>query len=266
MPQRGEKPVSLEEYATQLGISLITKAHPQFRGSEEYILNHIDKKGLEEKIEAIQKNINPNLSPTKINEYLTKEISDYVASGSFLDSLGQQTILGKGLEGKTNFLSKLFSGSKTTGQKYLTNTINAFREMYSLLKTGDYAQHMPELAQAAVTINNMGFLNSAIDTLAYHGMMSKRKYTALKKSLREGITETSKGAMGMIEQYLTPQAAPATQVAAVFGIVGLLLIIFSGIELTGASIGAITQPTTGLITGIVSSVISGVLFLKRRFA
>jgi hypothetical protein len=80
--------------AVEEGIEAITKRHPRFRGNREYIIRHIDKKRLKNKINEIYSNIeNRNWTVNKKIEYLQKELTDYVETGAALDEVGKEVIL-----------------------------------------------------------------------------------------------------------------------------------------------------------------------------
>lgn len=246
--------------AIEEGVNIITEHHPRFKENQEYILRHIDNKKLNTKVKEIYEKVrDKQLSDEKKLEYVHTELTDYVATGSAFDEAGKEIILKNGLEEKaqSGFFKGLFAKRTLGGEKYLDNTIEAFQDLYTLFKTGDYAQRMPEVAEAVTTVHDMGFLDSAITSLKHYGVIDKRNYGALKKSVIKRAKQGAQEVVGGIEKYATYQKAAAS----VLGIFGIGLLILSGVKMTGAVIGNFSSGITGLIGGFLI-LISLILFLK----
>ena len=172
--------------AIKEGIDAIVDSHPAFKGNEELFYNHIDKKRLKEITTKIYLELSKyNISPDEMPKYLHHELASYIAGGNALDKDGKNFLCAKGLEAKVQggFFKNLFSKSKSRGEENLINALKGFQDLYSLFKSGDYAQHMPELAEAVVKVRNMGFLDNAISVLKNYKLMTKEKYKFLKESL-----------------------------------------------------------------------------------
>lgn len=254
---------NIVDSAVKEGISAIMKHHPRFRKYEEYILNHINTKKLNQKIKKIYERIKnkKDWDEEKQTEYLYEELSDYVATGAAFDEEGKEIILKSSLEekAKSGFLKRSRARKTLEGEEYLDGTLNAFQDLYSLFKTGGYEERMPELAEAVTTVNDMGFLDPAVDILKYHGLIDARKYNILKKNVRkrteEGVEKTLMG----IERYVMPQKIAV----AVLGIFGLSLLFVFGRRITGGIIGSSFNGTTiGFFGGILLLIASLILFLK----
>ena len=116
---------------------------------------------------------------------------------------------------------------------------------------------MPELAEAVRTVNNMGFLDPAVDILRYHNLMNERKYETLKKSIREKTVKGTEKALRGIERYIAPKKAAAI----ILGILGIILLILPKINITGNVIKNFPTNTTSPILGIFFLIVALVLFL-----
>ena len=247
------------EQAILEGVNSILKEHPRFAGFEEYFLKHIDKKRVNGTIEELRKKLqSTGLKGDNLNYQLYNEIADYVSSGEAFDKKGKNVILKNSLEGKTDgrtLLQKLFRKPKFDGEKYLDETMEAFGDLYSLFKTGDYASRMPELTKSVTTLYDLRFLNPAIDILKENGMIDDKKYSFLKREVYTQAQEASKNVVGGIEKYFTPEKVAAS----IFGIFGISLIAMSS-KLTGAVVGVQDNISSGII-GISLVALSIFIFL-----
>ena len=246
------------EQAIVEGIDSIMKEHPRFAGFEEYFLKHIDKKKIRENINELKKT--KGLKGDRLNLFIYQEIAEYVSSGEAFDEKGKNVILKNSLEGKTdgrNLLQKLFRKPKFNGEKYLDETMEAFGDLYSLFKTGDYAQRMPELTKSLGTLYDLRFLNPAIDILKENGMIDNKKYNFLKKEVYTKAQESSKNVVGGIEKYFVPQKVAAS----ILGIAGIGLILASS-KVTGAVVGIQNNNLAYGIAGVISVAIAVFIFVS----
>jgi len=243
--------------AIEYGLGVLAEDHPQF--PQEYIQRHINKRLLIEKIRYISEELKKgDLSEDQQREYLHRELADYVATGGALDDKAKKAVLKGSLEERTKFfypIKKLFTRGKLKGEENFNNTVEAFRDLYSLIKTGDYAQRMPELAQAIQEVYDNGFFDPAIDILNSYGFMDKGKYNLIKKNIRKKTEGTSKAVVKGIGDYFTKQTA-----AIILGLVGALM-VFTSANMTGGVIGALGSDNIKIV-GAFLFLIALVLFLK----
>ncbi len=247
--------------AVQEGIYNLTKLRPGV--NLEYISKHINQNAINEKIEEINERTY-DIPEKQKEDYIKKELSEYVASGRMLDDSGKALILREGLEKKVGLLDKIRNVFvKPNSERYLDEVIDSFQDVYLLMKSGDYAQRMPELAEAVTTVNDLGFLRATIDVLKYRGVKGiQNKYTLFKKIIKEGIEESAEKAVGGIGKYIVPQQIQKA-VAIILSFIGILFIGFSGNNITGDVIGNL--PNTSLeITGVALILFSLILFLTRK--
>ena len=267
MPRRKKK-VSQEQVINSIindavgkGIDAIVKHHPRFRENQDYILRHIDKKKLNEKVGEIYEDVNErNWSDDKKLEYIHKELTDYVATGSAFDEAGKEVILKRGLEEKAGKWWGVGARRKLEGEKYLDYTIEAFQDLYSLFKTGAYAEKMPEVADAVTTVHEMGFLDPAVDVLKHYNLIDKKRYSVLKNSIREKTEEGVRQTIGGIEKYAMYQKAAAL----IFMIVGAVLILNSLSGITGFVISESIGTSVSGILGLVFIIGGVLLFVNGR--
>ena len=258
--------------AIGLGISAIVKAHPRFKGLENYIAKHIDNNLLNNKAQEayqhIQQNNELRNDPNKANQYLIQTIASYVASGQVLDEVGQETVLKKSLEDRANqpgilsFFGRRAARNEIEGVKYLDKTTAAFSELYELFKSGDYAQHMPEVAQAVSTIYSAGFLDAAVDLMSHYKIIDSRKYNLIKKNIRRKVKESEEEAVSAVEKY----SMPKSMAAAVLGISGIGIFLATGTGITGNVISnaAVNSSLLGFSIGTILIASSLLLFFRAR--
>jgi hypothetical protein len=266
MPKKEKKKVQIGDSinsAVKQGIEAIVEEHPKFANFQEYLLKHLDKKKIQEKVYELYEEASKNqMNEENAKRYIYNEIADYVASGEVLDERGKKMVLKSGLEEKTGFLHKFFHKQKFDGEKYLNNTMEAFNDLYALFKSGDYAQRMPELTQSVATLHDLNFLDPAVDVLESYGLIDSKKHKFLKENIYKKVGEESKKVVGGIEKYIVPQKVAAS----IIGFAGIMLLVFN-LTITGAVIGSNSQITVGTF-GMFMIFFALLLFfrpLKRSF-
>lgn len=261
-----DKKQEFVNHAVNDGIDEILKHHPAFSENRDYITRHIDKKKLSSRISKIYFAVkNKNWSQGKKTEYLHKGIANSVATGQLFDEEGQEIILKKSLEEKAlgGFFRGLFARRTLEGEKYLDKTVGAFKNLYHLFKQGDYKERMPELSGAVERVYDLGILNPALDILKYYNLIDEKKYRQLKQNVKEETKKSAEKVVGGLEAYITPQK----EAAAVFFVLGIMLVIFSGLRFTGAvifeSVSRINS-LAGLIFLFISLMLSFRLYKNKQ--
>ena len=250
-------------YAISYGVQELAK-NSLFGENPEFVSKHIDEKLLKQKAEDLyEESQKKGMSGDKQIEYVSQNISDYIVQGHALDEIGQKVVLKKGLETKVGFIDKVkeaFGGKRQD----LNKSVHAFRDLYSMLKSGGYAERMPDLTKAAGTIYDMGFMDTAVDVLKAYGFMDDRKYKTLKKAINSRASEETAKASSSIESYIMPQ--PMQKAAAVIaGMFGVFLLTASGNPITGNVIGNLSNTTSNILgLALVVGALGLFLFRKRR--
>jgi len=282
MPKKGLDDLMGE--AAREGIHALTTENPRFRNQEDYIGRHVSGRKLKGFAEYAQAYIHERekagkpLSPDQQARLLYDTVKKGVASGQALDKEGQEIILGKSLEGKVskNMLANFFSKNREAN-KNLNNVMGAFKELYMMLKTGDYAQRMPELYAAVEVIDRNNFLNTAVDFLAQYGLIDKSKYKLIKKAVKERTDQAVKYtgdimlgyATGAVDRQRAEQQKAEQhkyrKVAAGFtAIIGVAAIVISGRKLTGNVIGNSNINILGVVAGLLIIAAAWLLIKKKR--
>lgn len=262
--------------AVNEGLRAISERHPLFKYNPEFVARHVDEKKLREKINEIYDYVKERDGNVN-SEYILEKIANYVASGQAFDKFGKEIII-KPLAFKRSLEEEAQSGSlwniisgkrrksraELNGINYLENVAGAVQDLYSLFKTGDYAQRMPELAKAVTTVYDMGFLDPAVDILKSYGLMSDNKYALLKNNIKKKTKEGMENIGRGIEKYLLPQKIQKAA-AAIIGISGLFVLGVSSLGMTGRITGNVVgnlSNFTGGIIGVGLIMIGIVLFWK----
>ena len=253
--------------AIQDGLGALTDHHPRFKDNQDFMYKHLDKGALSEKANELYEKFSENPSERNLKK-IYDELAGYVASGVLFDDLAKEVVLKNGLEESVednsifNFFGRKRAKRTLEGEKYFDKTIDAFQDLYQLFQSGNYSERMPELAEAASTVNDMGFLDPAVDVLKHYGLINKEKYGALKKGIRDRAEYSTETMVKGIENYINPETY---RKAAAFlsGIFGLGLILTSENSITGAVIGS-TFAETKTISGILLILLGMVLFTHRK--
>jgi len=245
--------------AIQEGIGAIIEAHPRFKGQEEYIAGHIDQRALKKGIKEISDYIAEHggqLSDEQKAEALYNNLASYVASGKVFDESAKKVVLRSGLEEKArgnSLFGRARAGRDVEGEKYIDQATEAFRDVYTLMKHGDYAARMPELAESVGSLYDLGFLDTAIDVLAERGLVDERSYGTIKKSLKERRKEETYKFQEALHKYSAPREVAAS-VLMIFGVV-LLIGSFVGITGNAISLGELSERTINWTSGILGLVL-----------
>lgn len=235
------------------------------RYEPEFLAKYLDEKAVSEYASQLPKLIQDcqakGKTPEEAKEYAQKSLASLISSGKLFNERGQRLILRKGLDKK---LTGTRSKEVLEGEKYLDKALIGFRDLYELMKTGDYAQRLPELAQAVGAIYQIGALDSAINSLYENDLMNDKRYIAIKKSIEKGLRKNIQGIETVIQGYV-----PKPIVASIMAIIGIavLSLMFFSTNITGNVINANSAPMVikipAMIFGAASFVLGVYLFLKK---
>lgn len=235
------------------GIDEIIKHHQRFKGRRKEIIAHLDRTRLKERVYDIYQNLSgKRISEKKRKEYIVNELSDYISTGIAFDDEGKEIILLKGLEekAKSGFIKGHSARKMLRGEQYLDRGLGLAHNLSYIMKSGNYAEKMPEIAEAADTLEDMHLLDPLIKIMKYSGVLDKREYKFLQNRVYEKAIQSEKNIKKGIEKYVA---------AAILGVLGISLIAFSS-KITGAFIGvpntAIISEATGAVMILISLVLS----------
>ncbi|MEK6917743.1 MAG: hypothetical protein AABW51_02235 [Nanoarchaeota archaeon] len=247
---------NVTNYGIDTGLNGILENHPGWISYRDSLRSHIDEQKFEaEKNRIFAETNEASRSGKFASEYLMwkhvyEQIAKVVASGKVFDDFGNEVILNKSLEERAS--NGFFVGGarrELSEQTELDKKIGAFNELYDLMKKGDYAQRMPELAEAAATIQDAGMLNAAVDILKYHGLIDGRKYSIIKDSIKEKADGVYETALTKIEEYSSKPVQKAA--AAILGIFGVGILIATKTAITGGVIGTLPSSSSFIAIGLM---------------
>ena len=252
--------VSLVNSAVQEGVGAISETHPRF--SPEFLAKYLDPKKLNQYAHKVSKKAGEyqeqGRDPREVVEKAYKTLAAKVASGKFFNEKGKEIVLRESWQKRSR---KWFGGGTAKevleGENYLDKAMTSFKDLYNLMKSGDYAQRMPELANAIASIYDLGFMDAATNILYQNGQLKEGKYLALKKAIRE---KTEKK-IGQTQEYLH-HAFSQSLAAAVLAIIGLG-VLFTSNSITGNVIGAANQTNIIALIFGAGSLILGLYFLMK---
>ncbi|MFH1503143.1 MAG: hypothetical protein ABIE36_00605 [Candidatus Diapherotrites archaeon] len=269
MPKKKRQETNQLNGAVQSGIETIIENHPRFANFQEFLVKHIDQRKIQEKyFELYEEALKKGLDKEKGEDYIYNGITNYVASGDVIDEKGKEIILKNSLEEKSkNIFQRIFQRRKINGEKYLDNAMEAFHDLYTLFKSGEYAQRMPELTESVTTLYDLNFLDPAVDVLKAYGWIDNKKHKFLKENIYNRAGEESQKVVGGIEKYIVPKKTiereiiPQKRVASIIGLFGIILIA-ANLKITGAVIGDTSKITIGIAGGLLL-LLSLLIFLKK---
>jgi len=241
------------------GIGEIIKHHPRFKGRKNEIIEHVDKARLKERVYDIYQNLSKKIiSEEKRREYIVKELSDYISTGIALDEEGKEIIMLKGLEerAKSGFIKGYGARKMLKGEQYLDRGLVLAHNLSYIMKSGNYANKMPEIAEAASILENMELLDPLIKAMRYSGALNEKEYNFFQNRVYEKARKSEEGIKKGIEKYIA---------ASVIGILGISLIAFNS-GITAAVVG--NSKIIGGVAGFILLAISisiFAIFSKKKF-
>jgi hypothetical protein len=254
-----EKPTQDQQvvnYIIKKGVESLVEEHPIFGNFQDYIVGHINQRGIWNKFnETYNNNLNKGMKPEDAKKSAYYAVENYVTSGNLLDEEGKKVILKEGLQEKTGFFRKVFHKEKL-GEKYLNNTIKTFRDLGDLIKSRDYAQKMPEIAEAINTLENAEFYYAATRILKEGGYIDDKKQKYILNNIYKNLDEQPQKIISGLEKYVFPQKVAAL----IMSVVGLVLILLN-LNITGAVIGGDSTITMG-IAGIFMIFFALLIYLR----
>ncbi|MCL5730477.1 MAG: hypothetical protein M1165_02840, partial [Candidatus Pacearchaeota archaeon] len=247
--------------AAQAGIGEIIRQHPRFRKFGNFMAGYLDKNYLSHTFDQLYANAQANqMPPEQIESYLTNQIANQIASGGAFDSHGKEVILRRSLSAKATggkFLERVVARRQLEGEKYLDKALGAWNQIYTLAKEGGY--NLPaEIEEPMKYLNTIEFATPAVDILKEADLIDSRQYSRIKENIRRGFKQSHAQAVSGLEKYSTYGAA------AIFGVLGISLLVASGLNLTGGVIGSALGKN--LLTGVIGSilVISALALLLKK--
>ena len=235
--------------AVSEGVNSIMEHHPRFKGYQDYIVGHVDLDKVNGKFGEIYESLGNkrNLSGEDQAKYLHKKLADYVAGGEAFDDIGKKVILKGGLEEKAKSVWGWGARKQLKGEKRLDTIFNASRELYEIMKSGDHAERMPELAEPVAILEDMRFLDPAISILSGYGLIDEKDQSRIRGDLVKNVEENYQRLREGVESRTSGQAYQKAA-AFILGIAGILVLFSSNNGITGSVIGGLSS-SSGLIGG-----------------
>ncbi|MGY4884395.1 MAG: hypothetical protein ACP5NZ_02335 [Nanobdellota archaeon] len=248
------------DYAIKIGISDFIKKNPEMEGVQNLLTKYIDRGSVRGRFARLYKEgIENNMSSEEARDHAYSIIRDYIGGGESLNNRGKMVLIKGELEKKLEekekgMMFRIFHHNQVKGRKYMNKAMDAFDDLNTLLKTGDYDKRMPEIAKAVNTLYDLKFLEPAIEVLKQYDLITDRKYNYLKRNLYKKAKDESNALTGGIESYVLPKAA------ALIGLGGVILTLFN-LTMTGAVIGGDSNVTLGSV-GVFMIFFALLLFIR----
>lgn len=225
------------------GINAFIEAHPRFSRQENFLASYINpqevNKYLAQSIETLKDKYG-KVDPEKVKDTL----AGYVNSGEVFNEKGKEILLSHSWDKKSKRWWASEAREIIQGEKYLDKTMSAFRDLYNLVSSEDYAKHNPKLAKAVAGVYNLGFTDAALNVLYENGQLDKTKYATLKRAIVDRAKQGEEYVTREIETSALPQKIAATALAGV----GTAIILGTN-SITGNVIGATKTSIIPLLIG-----------------
>lgn len=127
--------------------------------------------------------------------------------------------------------------------------------------TPEDAQRMPELAEASSNVLNAGASFLPVEIAGYYGLIDEETYKQAKGEIEETIDTGREKIAENVVKYTKGAAQKA--VAVILGGIGLVILLASGLKVTGNVVSNISNTSIGLFGGLLLF-ISLALFLIRN--
>ncbi len=299
--EREDQGQTLIQSAVAQGIEAIVRKHPHLKEQGQRIADHVDSEriresvsGIEQYIRLEEENREKPFSPEERTHLIHRGLAEYVASGAVLDDTGKELFLRESLENRAKRGPRKWDArEELKGEQHLQKVGVAFRELYEMFKTGDYAQHMPDVARAVATVRNLGFLSPALNLMRHYGLIDKNRYKFIKKNILTKVAGSVKETENAMARYSAAEQEPSQEYASrqhhsdqysrakekkvvpfpaglekiaavVLGIAGIVVMLFSGTRFTGGAIGVSSGAQLLPLAGIFLCVAAWLLFVKMR--
>lgn len=271
--------------AVEQGLSKLLEDNPRFHSMRDYIGNHIDPGKVSSQFTYyVAKAHKLGLTnPAHVYAFVGKKLASYIGNGGALDNVAKEGILRKSLRSDAKGTSaeiggwtehpilKLESWVKHPIQnlryglpfgrhvQYVDRAASAFKEIYEMFKTGDYAERMPELHAAAEQVDRAGFLDAAVGVLKHYKMLSGAGALMLRERVRGYTKRGVEAGKEAIKKYTREKTAAATA-----AIIGIGMFVITGMGLTGNVVGdGVAHPSVlGISLGVLFIAIALLILAK----
>ncbi len=258
-----EKIVQLAMTGVEAGAEKLYQDHPRI-GDKNRVKSLIDENALKNyagKMASVFQNyLKAGKNPEDLIKMGYEDLASLVVSGKLLTDKGKELLLSESWKKR----SKKWFGARDAkqiikGEEYLDNTMKAFRDLYDLMKSGEYAQRFPELTQAVSKIYELGFLDATANILYHNGQLKEGQYIAMKRALNEKVKHSVAQTENALKSYYNQ--ALAASIIAILGI-GILV---SSAGITGNAIGMTRTSLVPAITfGALSLILGIYLWITRN--
>jgi len=281
-----------------LGLHELAEENPIFLKKEKFLENYIDeRKAIQYLNRAMNYSKKRHQGTLDMNE-VNMKMANYVKRGTLFNERGKEIILNKSLyehrdlgEKVKGFVLGHFPSATEriqikdergigglvksylpfTSENYLVKngrldrTTKAFTELYELMKTGDYAERMPDLAEAVTQVYDTGFFKAAAKILYEGKLLSPTRYAIMERNIYKRTKAGTKYVTRALKYHAMPHYSVPLRATGVFlGVIGLGSLLMNN-SITGNVVGAGNPNIFGLLGGVLL-IISGILlwFKKKK--
>ena len=271
---KGEKKESAEQKsdfanaAVGQALNQLRREHGLEVGAD-YLSKYLNTDQINDRIQKLRKSQKyMDLAPKQKNKFLYDSIVKYIVEHQPFNEKGKRLLEGS-LESlvqeKPSFWGNLFRHNseeerRARGKEAWKNhygTVETAEEIsYLVNKNRELYAEAPKLAEATKGFQHSIAMSKLADIMYSSSQLPKELYTSIKQSTQKSAQQIVNVAKDSLENYVSPKTAYAT----VF--IGILMIFFSGTNITGFTIGSsTTQTSIFTFIGIALIFVSGLLLL-----
>ncbi|HLD54628.1 MAG TPA: hypothetical protein VJB35_00040 [Candidatus Nanoarchaeia archaeon] len=254
---KGEKKESTEQKSdfTNAAVGQALNQLRQEHGLEvgaDYLFKYLNIDQINDRIQELRKSQEYiDLAPKQKNKFLYDSIVKYIVEHQPFNEKGKRLLEGS-LESlvqeKPSFWKNIFRYNESEEQRRARGK-EAWRNHYGTVETAEEISYLinknrelyseaPQLAKATEGFQHSIAMSKLADIMYSSAQLPKELYKSIKQSTQKSAQQIVNVAKDSLENYVSPKTAYAT------AFIGILMIFFSGTNITGFAIGSSTTQTS----------------------
>ncbi|MDO8460107.1 MAG: hypothetical protein Q7S74_03290 [Nanoarchaeota archaeon] len=236
--------------ALQEGLYRVGANHPHLKPAYLHSLaeKHLDKGRLNEHLQKVVSHVaeRKDWSNEERQRFIYENIANYVESEHVFDPIARRTLSAHGLEDELG--GKYERTGDVERDQEIERTVAAASEISSNMDEG-FVHRNPGFAKAVYSVNDLGVLYSALNVLTAYKVIDRKTADEGRERIHYQIKEHETEAGKTYQEHLYGEKKIKKIAAIVLGLLGGVLIVFSGSGITGNVVGASSGNVTGGMLG-----------------
>src|SRR3989339_683160 len=236
---KGEKKESTEQKSdfTNAAVGQALNQLRQEHGLEvgaDYLFKYLNIDQINDRIQELRKSQEYiDLAPKQKNKFLYDSIVKYIVEHQPFNEKGKRL-----LEGSLESVEQRRARGKEAWRNHYGTVETAEEISYLINKNRELYSEAPQLAKATEGFQHSIAMSKLADIMYSSAQLPKELYKSIKQSTQKSAQQIVNVAKDSLENYVSPKTAYAT------AFIGILMIFFSGTNITGFAIGSSTTQTS----------------------